>query len=130
MASRRIDDLHPVFQPYARAFKAACEVAGLDVLIYCTLRDNAEQAELYALGRTKPGKRVTNAPPGSSAHNYGLALDGVPLLNGKPQWAATSPLWQRYGELAVAAGCEWAGNWKGSMREFPHVQMARWRDFT
>lgn len=131
MASRRLDDLHPVFQPYARAFKAACEVDGLDVLIYCTLRSMDEQAELYAQGRTKPGKRVTNAPPGSSAHNYGLALDGVPLLGGKPVWNATGPgadLWKRYGELAVAAGCEWAGNWT-RFREFPHVQMPNWKDY-
>jgi peptidoglycan L-alanyl-D-glutamate endopeptidase CwlK len=132
MPSRSLDDLHPVFQPYARAFKAACEVAGLDVLIYCTRRSNAEQAELYAQGRTVPGKRVTNAKPGSSAHNFGLALDGVPLFHGKPMWStagAGADLWRQYGELALSAGCEWAGNWT-RFREFPHVQMPNWRDYT
>lgn len=43
------------------------------VRITHTLRTFEEQAELYAQGRTKPGKRVTNAKPGFSFHNYGLA---------------------------------------------------------
>jgi len=39
------------------------------------LRSYQQQAALYAQGRTKPGKIVTNARPGSSWHNYGLAID-------------------------------------------------------
>ncbi len=129
MASRSLDDLAPVFRPYALAFRDACHAAGLDVLIYCTLRSLAEQADLYAQGRTAPGKRVTNAPPGSSAHNYGLALDGVPLVAGKAVWTTAglgADLWRRYGDCARAAGCEWAGDWT-RFREYPHVQMPDWR---
>lgn len=128
MPSRSLDDLHPIFQPYARAFVAACRVDGLEVLVYCTRRTMEEQAELYAQGRTKPGRIVTHARPGQSAHNYGLALDAVPMLAGKPQWQTSSPLWQQFGRLARAAGCEWAGDWK-RFREFPHVQMTSWKDY-
>ena len=116
MASKLIEDLQPVMQPHARAFKAACDVAGLPVLIYCTLRTLEEQAALYAQGRSVPGRKVTNAPPGSSAHNFGLALDAVPL-------------WNRYGTCARLAGLEWAGDWT-RFREFPHVQMPNWRNYT
>lgn len=39
------------------------------------LRTIDEQNALYAKGRTKPGKIVTNARGGKSYHNYGLAVD-------------------------------------------------------
>jgi len=38
-----------------------------------------EQAALYAIGRTAPGKIVTKARPGESYHNHGLAYDWAPL---------------------------------------------------
>ena len=38
-----------------------------------------EQAALYKIGRSVKGKIVTNARPGESYHNYGLAFDWVPL---------------------------------------------------
>lgn len=45
--------------------------------ITCTHRSNAEQNELYYLGRTKKGKIVTNAKAGQSKHNNypSLAFD-------------------------------------------------------
>ena len=46
-----------------------------------TLRTFAEQDSLYAIGRTKPGKKVTNAKAGQSYHNYGLAFDIVLLYD-------------------------------------------------
>lgn len=54
--------------------KAGCRFA-------YTLRTFAEQDELYAKGRTKGGKVVTNAKGGLSYHNYGLALDIVLLVD-------------------------------------------------
>lgn len=46
-----------------------------------TLRTIKEQNDLYALGRTKPGKIVTNAKGGQSYHQYGVAFDIVLLLD-------------------------------------------------
>jgi peptidoglycan L-alanyl-D-glutamate endopeptidase CwlK len=102
----------------------ACMKAGIDLLVTCTFRDRAEQAELYALGRTVPGKKVTNAKAGQSMHNYGLAYDVVPMRLGKPVWGTTGAdllLWQKVGELGKEAGLEWAGEWVG-FKEFPHFQ--------
>jgi peptidoglycan LD-endopeptidase CwlK len=126
MSSRSLDDLHPLFKPKAEQFLVAAKAAGLDVLIYCTLRDGAEQNELYAHGRTLPGKIVTNARAGGSAHNFGLAFDGVPMVGGKPMWDEEHPLWQVYGDIAAAVGLEWAGTWV-KFKEFPHVQYPRWQ---
>lgn len=44
-----------------------------EVRIVQALRTIEEQNELYAQGRTKAGKKVTNAKGGQSYHNYGLA---------------------------------------------------------
>jgi len=43
----------------------------------CTHRTNEEQTALYAIGRTVPGKKVTNAKAGQSKHNSlpSLAFD-------------------------------------------------------
>lgn len=62
-------------------------------------------------------------------HNYGLAIDAVPLIGGKIIYGNEKNIqddverdaWNRYGELGLAAGFEWAGNWK-KKREFPHLQ--------
>ncbi len=47
------------------------------------LRTFQEQDDLYAIGRTKPGKKVTNAKGGQSVHNYGFAVDIVLIIDGK-----------------------------------------------
>ena len=122
--SRRIEDLHPKVQVMARAHLAACEAAGIDLLITSTYRDHESQEALFAQGRTAPGRKVTHARAGQSFHNYRLAYDVVPLRNGKPVWGTTGvdgDLWLRVGELGEAAGLEWAGRWT-RFREYPHFQ--------
>ncbi len=112
----------------AEAFVAACQSAGLDVIITCTQRDaTPDQALLYAEGRTAPGHIVTDAPPGESAHNYGLAFDVVGLRNGKCVWDSSDPLWQQIGAIGVAVGLEWAGSPGFPFKEFPHFQHPIWR---
>ena len=128
MASRSLDDLHPIFRVKAQQWLAKCRAEFLDPLVYCTLRTFAEQEWLYGQGRTRPGRIVTYAKPGQSAHNYGLALDFVPLLNGKPDWRAGSDEYVRCVEIAESLGMESASKWK-RFREWPHLQQPRWRDF-
>ena len=122
--SRSLADLIQPARVRAERFLQAANDNGIDLLVTSTLRDHAAQAELYAQGRTKPGKIVTNAKPGQSWHNWGCALDVVPMRAGKPVWGTTGAdleLWQRVGELGEAAGLEWAGRWR-RFREFPHFQ--------
>lgn len=123
MASRRLEDLRPEAAERVKTWLAACAARGVDVLVYCTLRSPEEQAELYALGRTKPGKVVTNAPPWASYHQFGMAADGVPLRGGKPLWTYNSEAkeWVVFAQEADNAGLEWAGRWK-RFREYVHVQ--------
>lgn len=131
MSSRSLSDLRPEVRPMVDAFLDAAAAAGIDVLVTCTLRSNDEQAALYAKGRTTApiGRRwvVTDAPPGKSAHNYGLAIDIVPMVNGKPDWNGTDPVWQTLGELGQQAGLEWAGEPGFPFPEEPHFQHPQWR---
>lgn len=127
MASRALSDLRPEVRPLADAFLAACAAAGIDLLVTCTLRSNDEQAALYAQGRTTPGHIVTDAPPGRSAHNYGLALDVVPMVNGKPDWNGSDPVWAQVGALGQAAGLTWLGAPDSPFPEKPHMELTNWR---
>lgn len=124
MASRSLLDLRPIFRVRVEEWLASCEAVSLDILVYCTLRSEAEQAELYTHGRTAPGAIVTNARPGQSAHNYGLALDFVPLLHGRPQWAAGNALYDHAIDIAKAHGLESLN--QSAFPEWAHLQMPNW----
>jgi peptidoglycan L-alanyl-D-glutamate endopeptidase CwlK len=121
MASRKLEDLLPGARKRAELFLDACKKTGVEVLIYCTFRSNAEQNELYKIGRSLPGDIVTNAIGGRSFHNYRLAFDFVPMIGGKPQWNSKK-LYALCGEQAESVGLEWAGRWSGSLKETAHCQ--------
>ena len=121
MSSRSLLDLVPPVRKKAEDFLSACKSASIDVLMYCTYRSPAEQDELYKIGRSLPGKIVTNARGGQSWHNFHAAFDFVPTLNGKPQWA-DKKLYAKCGAIAESVGLEWAGRWTGSLKETAHCQ--------
>ena len=99
-----------------------------------TLRTFAEQDALFAQGRSKPGKRVTNAKGGQSYHNYGLAIDIVLILdkdkNGTFEtaaWDVKSDFdgdkkadWMEVVQVFKRYGFEWGGDWK--FLDLPHFQ--------
>jgi len=119
--SRNLDDLLPEVKTKVEAFIALCKSNHIDLLVTSTYRDFESQTALYAQGRTTPGKVVTNAPAGSSFHNYKCAVDVVPLVNGKPVWNSSDPLWNTIGGLGEQCGLEWAGRWK-TFKELAHFQ--------
>ena len=79
-----------------------------------------EQNDLYEIGRTKPGKIVTNAKGGLSYHNYGTAIDVVEIKNGKADWGTLNNRNSSIGKLGIKLGFEWGGTWKKA--DFPHFQ--------
>ena len=119
MASRSLDDLHPRVAELARGLIQSAATAGIELLVTSTLRTFEEQAELFAQGRTRPGKIVTNAKPGESWHNFGLALDVVPLIAGKAVW--DSPRWKEIGAMGKTIGLGWGGDFK-SFKDLPHFE--------
>jgi peptidoglycan L-alanyl-D-glutamate endopeptidase CwlK len=126
--SRKLEDLHPDVEALARRHIASLQAVGIRTLVTSTLRDFAAQDALYALGRTKPGKKVTNARAGQSWHNYGLAYDIYPMVLGKPVWGTRSPsdrkLWNKVGLMGESLGLEWSGRWT----KFPEMAHFQFRD--
>ena len=118
--SRSLSDLNPKVKTLCEQFIASCAKQNIDILITSTYRDVESQNALYAQGRTVPGNKVTNARAGQSFHNYGVAFDFVPIVNGKAQWNDMA-LFTKCGEIAESLGLEWAGRWT-KFKEMAHCQ--------
>ena len=111
--------LAPV-RPMARTLVQKCAANGIDIKIISGTRTHAEQDALYAQGRTKPGKKVTNARGGYSNHNFGIAFD-IGVFSGK-KYLGKSPKYKAAGVLGMDLGLEWGGNWT-SIVDQPHFQL-------
>jgi peptidoglycan L-alanyl-D-glutamate endopeptidase CwlK len=133
----RIQLLHPKLRDEALELydEIVASLTGAAICRFAyTLRTFAEQDALFAQGRTKPGKRVTNAKGGQSYHNYGLAIDIVLLVdkdkNGTFETAAwdlktdfdgdKKADWMEVVQIFKRYGFEWGGDWK--FVDAPHFQ--------
>ncbi len=113
------------FEAFFAAAQPILDKYGVTLEVLSGTRSYAQQAALYAQGRTRPGKILTKAPPGSSWHNYGLAVD-LGLFKAGKYLDRTSPkladkIYVELGALAKSMGIEWAGYWT-SFTETPHFQ--------
>ncbi|AFG35596.1 M15 family metallopeptidase [Fervidobacterium pennivorans subsp. shakshaketiis] len=138
-----LSNLNYQFRRYVEKFVMECSKEGISVWIYNTYRSRAVQNALYAQGREplevvnllrqkaklepidERKNRYVVTKLRVSAHNYGLAADFVPVVDGKPQWY-NDELWLRCGYIALNLGMEWGGMWKGLVDK-PHIQMKNWR---
>ena len=77
--SRNINDLVIPLQQLYHVFEFEMSEAGLPFMVTSTYRSLEEQLELYAQGRTKPGKIVTWVK--HSKHNDRKAFD-IAILKG------------------------------------------------
>lgn len=119
----RLARVNPQLANRIRLMAADLRAQGIDISVTSGLRTFAEQDALYAQGRTAPGSIVTNARGGQSLHNYGLAIDVVPLdANGRANWNASESTWQQIGAAGKRQGLEWGGDWT-SFVDRPHFQM-------
>jgi LAS superfamily LD-carboxypeptidase LdcB len=91
-------DLHPQARPWFKWIYDAAEGAGLRPRITSTYRSMSTQRRLYE--RYRAGKSIyPAAPPGTSAHNYGLAVD---MVVDQPErvgavWEYWGGSWARWG---------------------------------
>ena len=137
----RIAKLHPSVRAEATTIIQECDKAltgRAKVRITQGMRTFAEQADLYALGRTKVnpngktpkkpmGNRVTNAKAGQSVHNFGFAIDICLIIDGKTvSWDTAKDWdndkvadWYECVKIFAKHGWEWGGNWK-TFKDLPH----------
>lgn len=139
---KRIATLAPVFAPLAidaiERMQNLCESRGYHVRVTDCLRPTERQAELWAKGRqlsstgdwtiVDPGKVVTRARPGTSPHEYGLAMDVLICddihVRAMPD---DSPAWREWRDCVAAAGLVSGCDFK-RLRDCPHAEMPRWMD--
>lgn len=121
---------HPRLQELAAKLVKACADQGLAIKIGETLRTVAEQDELYAQGRTKPGSIVTNAKGSSysSQHQWGIAFDFY-RNDGQGAYNESGGFFTRVGELGKKVGLGWGGDWS-SIVDKPHFYLPDWGSTT
>ena len=97
-----------------------------DFAVTCGHRTDEEQDELYAIGRTTPGRIVTYKRGGESVHN----IDPSPAIDLVPwpiDWSDHSRFIGLAGAIRYAAWLrdirlEWGGHWQ-TFKDLPHYQI-------
>jgi peptidoglycan L-alanyl-D-glutamate endopeptidase CwlK len=130
MADRNIEDLSPTMRSKCIAWIKAMQAVGIQFIIVCTLRSQAEQDVLWALGRslvngvwviTDPKKVVTWTQ--HSKHLTGDAFDFVIMFNGKPDWRMVHmDLWNKAIGIGKNLGLSQVIGKDGRVKEFAHLQ--------
>lgn len=135
ISETRLEPLNPVF---ANRVRSLAEALGFDIRITQGLRTSAEQDALYSQGRlalnlvnekrlalkwapltVEQNVKVTNAAPGQSWHEYGMAVDVVPM-EPTPDWNLSHPQWAKIVEMTPQFKLKDGISWKDE----PHLQPA------
>lgn len=120
VSEARLKDVNPGLADKIRQLADALTQEHIEIRVTQGLRTWADQARLYAQGRTAPGPRVTDARPGESWHCFGLAVDVAPFDHwGKPDWDATHPAYRRIVALGTTLGLKSGIAWN----DVPHLQL-------
>ncbi|MBN9285412.1 MULTISPECIES: M15 family metallopeptidase [Flavobacterium] len=136
---QRIEKLHPFVREEMTKIIQECDkqlTGRAKIRITQGLRTVKEQNDLYAIGRTVPGKKVTNAKGGQSIHNYGFAVDICLIIDGKTaSWDTvkdwdndTISDWYECVRIFAKHGWEWGGNWK-KFKDLPHFDKRGYNDW-
>lgn len=120
-SDKKIATLHPSIQDKVKAFILKTDNRfGIKLRVTDGFRTIAQQNSLYAQGRRgiKGEPTVTGAKGGQSNHNYGLAIDVVPMVNGTANYSSSQyPLIGRIGE---SVGLGWGGRFRSV--DMPHFE--------
>lgn len=98
--------LHPYFRDKVIQLIANCKAKGIELAVVETYRTVAKQNEYKQLG-----KIYTRSTGGRSKHQYGLAVDVVPVIDSVPSWHNES-VWRKVGAVGEKLGLRWGGRWR------------------
>ena len=122
---RHLRGCHPDLKWRVLKIIEALEHEGLDILLTQGVRSVAQQQALFAQGRFKPGKIVTNCDGLVKVSNHQLKADGYGYAVDVAWRDATGVTWEgpweRLGILAMAHGLQWGGFWK--FQDKPHLEL-------
>ena len=86
--------------------------------VFETYRSPQRQQELFVMGSTK-------AVPFKSAHQFGLAVDFVPKVDGKWSWEVPSQSWADLRAAALRVGMDAPISWDRAHVEHPLFNKVR-----
>lgn len=119
-SEKNLATVQPELAKLGRELLRRLAAEGLTFKVTSGNRTQAEQAALYAQGRTARGPRVTWTM--KSRHIGGRAID-LTLFSGKnPVWE--SKHYDRAGEVGKELGLVWGGDWKRT-KDRPHFELPR-----
>ena len=95
---------------------------GITIRVTQGLRSWNDQNRLYAQGRTTPGRIVTRAKGGESAHNFGYAVDFVVMTEGFPDWDWQDAEWTNVLAMALEIGLDEGAQWR-TFPDYPHLYL-------
>lgn len=98
--------LHPYFRDQIITLIAKCREQGIELAIVESYRTHAKQSEYKHMGRN-----YTNSRAGRSKHQYGLAVDVVPIVDSVAVWD-DPVLWRKIGVTGEKLGLRWGGRWR------------------
>jgi hypothetical protein len=101
-----LEALHPYFRDKVVELISIARKQGIELAVVETYRTRVKQMEYKSMGRI-----YTRIGPGASKHQYGLAVDVVPIVNGQAQWH-NQALWRKVGVIGERLGLRWGGRWR------------------
>jgi peptidoglycan LD-endopeptidase CwlK len=126
ISEEHLREVHPALARRVRELADMCAANGTELRVTCGLRTWGEQDELFDQGRILPGKVVTNAKGGQSAHNFGYAVDIVPADESFPEfvpdWDAMDVRWKMVLGVAKSCGLAEGAEWR-TFPDRPHLYL-------
>ena len=101
-----LNSLHPFFRDQVQTLIAKCKAKGIELMVVETYRTHAKQHEYKTMG-----KKYTSSGAGRSKHQYGLAVDVVPVVDSVAVWN-NALLWRKIGAVGEKLGLRWGGRWR------------------
>lgn len=101
-----LDALHPYFRDKIKELIRICNEKGIELAVVETYRTHAKQHEYKTMG-----KKYTSSGAGRSKHQYGLAVDVVPIVDSVAVWD-NMVLWRKVGTVGEKLGLRWGGRWR------------------
>jgi len=101
-----LHSLHPYFRDKISQLIRNCKAKGIELAIVESYRTHAKQAEYFGMGR-----KYTRSAGGKSKHQYGLAVDVVPIIDSVAVWDNLT-LWKKIGTEGEKLGLRWGGRWR------------------
>jgi peptidoglycan LD-endopeptidase CwlK len=139
LSNQRISTLYPGLQQQAEQLLKLCAEVIKPMNIVQSFRSMDDQLSIYKIGRhytegqwliVNSAEIRTNARPGLSFHNYGLAFDCAfsgndPYLKQIPE-SQRDDIWNKYGELVKKCGFRWGGDFvlKNGAHDKPHAELS------